>query len=313
MIWRLSIEYTGGGDFIQNMIYALTFSNFVPTEWGAEAVWRDDGGKVIHHSTDRVYETQYHNSVWWFYGPHHPETKKSVQIINRRHEYYAKKYPGNFSHDIDYHYVLCFEAISVHRFRERLGLSGFTEKQKIAAAIFWREMAKLFTIEVPGKPLKEWRGLENFPQDWDSMYQFCEDVENNHMAVTDQGHMIAEALFDQFAYRFFVPALRPLGRALPIALSIPQTLKAHRIKPVNPLLARVIVFVVGTFMWIMETFGPDPKISYQESLRNKSAEQKRDLSQYKSRLDAGFPYSFEQNHKGSAALCPFSVTVKKNT
>lgn len=313
-IWRLSIEYTGGGDFIQNLIYALTFSNFIATDWGSDVVWRDDGGKVVHRATDRVYETQYHNSVWWYYGPHHPETKKSADIINKRHEYYSKKYPGHFSHLIDYTYVLCFSAISVHRLRTKLRLSGFTEKQKIASHIFWKEMSHLFFVEVPGKPLSDWKPLSdygNFPENWDAMYKFCEDVENNHMASTDKGHMIAEALFDQFAFRFFPPVLRPLGRALPITLSLPQTLKAHRVKQTNPVLASIIVFVIGNFMWVMETFFPDPKISYQESLQLQSAEEKKNVKMQNRKLDADFPGQFAQDHQGNAT-CPFSVKARKD-
>ncbi|KAJ5557065.1 hypothetical protein N7494_000980 [Penicillium frequentans] len=312
-IWRLSIEFSGGGDFIQNLIYATTFSNFIASEWGSEVVWRNDGGKVLHRATDRVYETQYHNSVWWYHGPHHPETQKSVDTINKRHAYYAKTYPGVFSHTTDYTYVLCFTAISVHRLRLRLHLPGFTEKQKLAAHIFWKEMAQLFLVEVPHRPLEEWKPLpthEDFPQDWDEMYRYCEDFENNHMAVTDKGHMIAEALFDQFADRFFPPALRPLGRSIPITLSLPQTLKAHRIQPTNPILARIIIFLVGTFMWIMETFFPDPKISYQETLQLQLADKNQKKQTRK--LDSGFPATFASNHQGAAAFCPFSVSTKKS-
>jgi hypothetical protein len=50
-IWRLSLEYSGGGDLIQNLIYATTFSNFIVSEWVTEVVWRDDGRKVVHHAT----------------------------------------------------------------------------------------------------------------------------------------------------------------------------------------------------------------------------------------------------------------------
>lgn len=96
-IWRLSIEY-GAPDFVQNLIYATTFANFIGNEWGSEVVWRDDGGKVLLKATDRVNQTQYHNSIWWYCGPSHPETHKSVEQISKLHEHYAKKYPGVFSH-----------------------------------------------------------------------------------------------------------------------------------------------------------------------------------------------------------------------
>ncbi|KAB8070126.1 hypothetical protein BDV29DRAFT_194328 [Aspergillus leporis] len=282
-IWRLSIEYTGVGDFTQNLIYAITFANFVGSEWGSNAIWRDDGGKVLHHAVNR----------------------KSVDVINKLHAHYAKSYPGHFSHTIDFLYVLCYTAISVHRLRTRLRLSGFTEKQKIAAHLFWKEMCRLFLVEVHGKPLEEWKPLidfPGFPEDWDGMYNFCEDVENNYMVATVQGHLIAEALFDQFAFRFFPPLLRHLGRALPITLSLPQTLKTHRIEEIHTVLAFIIVWSIGTFIWIIETFFPDPKISYQESLQLRSPDEKKKLRVQSIEMDMAFPQFFVLNHQDEAAL-----------
>ena len=108
---------------MQNMIYALTFPKFIASEWRSKVVWREGAGKVVKGSTSRVFEIQYHNSVWWYYGPSHPE-KRSIDIINKRHKYYANKFPTS-SHSLDYKYDLCFSAISVDRFRKRLRLQGF--------------------------------------------------------------------------------------------------------------------------------------------------------------------------------------------
>ena len=100
-IFRLSMEYAGDSAFMNNMMYALTFSNFIPNEWGSEIVWRHDGGRVLHSPTDRMYETLLHNSTWWFYGPRHPKTLESIAIINKRHRYRAKQNTGAFAHTID--------------------------------------------------------------------------------------------------------------------------------------------------------------------------------------------------------------------
>lgn len=309
-IWRLSIEYTGGADFMQNLLYAYTFANFVATEWASDMMWRNGSGKVLTQATDRVNETQHHFSTWWYHGPHHPETRKSIDTINKRHKGHARSYPGHFLDTSDYTYVISFTAISVDRLRKKLRLSGFTEKQKIAAYLFWKEMSRLFLVEVPGqdwKPLSEFSG---FPEDWNGMYRFCEDFENNRMVATDKGHMIAEALFDQFAFRYFPSLLRPLGRALPISLSFPQTLKAHRIKELNPVLACMILFVIGTLIWIMEIFLPDPKISFHESLWMRSADQSKKVKEQTRKVDAAFPACFARNHQASAAPCPFAVPLK---
>ena len=312
-IFRLSMEYTGDSEIMSNMMYALTFSNFIPNPWGSEVVWRKDGGKVLHAPTDRMYETLYHNSTWWYYGPHHPKTLESIDVINKRHKYWAKQYPGAFSHVMDYTYVLTFSATLVHRFRLRLGISGFNEKQQIAAHLCLREFAKHFVVEQPGKPDEPWiplASITTFPKNWDEVVAFCEDVENNHFEKTNGGHMIAESLIDHFAYAQFPPLLRPLGRAIVIALSLPQIIEAHQIEPVNPILGRIIVFVFGTWLWFAETFLPDPKIATQEIFQQNLRTKKTQDRENRRAVDRGFPKEFEKNHPGAEAWCPFKVNEK---
>ena len=104
-IWRLMTSYRLS-DFMNNLIYGLTFPNFIVTQWGAETVWREDGGKVVHRATMRVEETENNNMTWWFYGPSDERTKRSVEDINKRHEFWASKYPGNFKENDDYIYTV---------------------------------------------------------------------------------------------------------------------------------------------------------------------------------------------------------------
>lgn len=305
-IWRLSTEYAGNNEFIQNLVYATTFSNFIPTPWGSEAVWRGDGGKVIYGSTERQYQTQMNNSIWWYYGPHDARAKKSADHINRIHEYYENKYPGHFSHINDFLYVMCFSAATTHRLKERMGLKGFTEKQKIAAHIFWKEMSALFVV-YQDKPVSL---NEHFPKDFDGIIKFCESVEENEMVTTEKGHLITEALFDQFAYRFFPPGLRAVGRALPNALSLPAMLKANGITPLHPVLRGILLWVLGCVLWFLETVMPDHQIAYQEYLTNMTAEEQAKRRKERKELDEKFPAYFNEFHK-DAPGCPFTGGSKK--
>jgi len=125
------------------------------------------------------------------------------------------------------------------------------------------------------------------------------------MEQTEKGHLIAEAIYDQFAFRYFPPALRSFGRAIPISLSLPQTLMAHQIKPTNAILARLIILVLGTFMWIMETFAPDPKISTQEIFQERDRTEKKFFQGERRRLDKDFPSAFSENHREVPGICPF--------
>ncbi|KKY17761.1 hypothetical protein UCRPC4_g05394 [Phaeomoniella chlamydospora] len=298
LIWRLMTSYHLS-DFMNNLIYALTFPNFIVVTHGAEVVWREDGGKVAHKGTQRVEETENNNMTWWYYGPDDPRTKKSVDDINKRHVFWARRYPGHFSHNEDYIYTLAFSVILMHRLRLRLGLSGFSEKEKIAAHHFWRDMTPLFYAEdkIP---------LHSFPEDWDSCIEFCESFEHRPKPFTPKGQMIATAIYEQFAFRYFPPALHWLGKSIPVALSLETTLDTLKIRPVHPLLKWIIVFVVGRLLWLAELLLPDPHAAFLPTLENLTPEDQKTRRNDLKTLDKGFSQHFTQRHGQNFPGCPFA-------
>jgi hypothetical protein len=82
------------------------------------------------------------------------------------------------------------------------------------------EMVKLFYSE--GRvPVHSW------PENWGGLISFCEEYESRPWDSLESGHLVASAIYDHFAFRFFRPSLRWLGRAIPLSLSLPTTLQAH--------------------------------------------------------------------------------------
>ena len=303
-IWRLMTSYHLN-DFMNNLIYSLTFPNFIITAHGAEAVFRDDGGKVVQKATHRIEETENTNFTWWFYGPSDPRCRKAIDGINKIHENWAKKYPGHFADNDDYIYTLAFSAILMHRLRLRVGLSGFTDKQKIAAHHFWRDCSYQFFIE-GGKPVYD------FPKDWDAAVQFCEEYENASRVSTKQGSMIAYANFEHFAFRYFPPYLRWLGRNIPVALSLPTTLKALQIKPVHPFWAALISYMMGLFLWLAEHLLPDPKVAFIENINNMTDAEYKQRRQEQAVIDKAFSAHFTQRYAQEWPQCPHQMLKTSN-
>lgn len=248
-IYRLSSSYNNS-DFINNMIYGITFPNFIVTEWGARAVWREDGGKVLHGANSRVEATETNNMKWWYYGPSDQRCLDAVHNINALHERLEKNTPNCFNHNEDFIYTLAFSSILGHRLMERLGLPGFTEKQKIASHLFWQELSKHF--KSAGNT-----DLVGYPKSWDASIKYCEDFENSPKPSLEQGHLIAEAIYQQFAFRYFPYGFRWLGRAIEVSISLPTTLATLKVEPINPILKWVLVSVIGWLFFIMSFF-PDP-------------------------------------------------------
>ncbi|KAK2471335.1 hypothetical protein H9L39_17566 [Fusarium oxysporum f. sp. albedinis] len=271
LMWR-SMSCYRISDFMNNLMYSISFSNFIVTVHGAEAVWLDDGGKVVNRGTQRVEDTENFNMTWWHYGPSDERCQKAVQQINKLHATLARRYPGNFSVNDDFLYVMTFSAVLMHRLRLRLGLSGFTTKEKIAAHHFWRDMTPLFQTE-DGTP------ITGYPDDFDGCLAFCEAYENTPREFDIRIHNAGLAILNQFAFRNFPPGLRWLGVSIPTALSLPTTLKALRIKPVNPILAWLVVFFVGVYFRFAEIFLPDPRESFLLKIKNldrESAEKRKE-------------------------------------
>lgn len=289
---------------MQNLIYAITFPNFVVTEWGSEAVWREDGGKVISRSTHRVEQTGSANALWWYYGPHDERTKSSVESINRLHAHWAKKFPGNFSHQSDYIYVCAFTAVTIHRLMLQMGLPGISPKEQVAAHLFWREMSKLFVAE-GGVP------IEGFPEDFDGMIRYCEAFEEAPKSKPERGNLITNAIHEQFVFRFFPPDIQWLGHQLIRSLSLPTTLETMQIDPPFPMAKEILPKLLGLVFWHQEVFGDDPEQSYIEARDQLPPEEKARIRAEIGKLDKAFPDHFAALFKGDPKFvgCPFHAAL----
>ncbi|RBQ73516.1 hypothetical protein FVER53590_03392 [Fusarium verticillioides] len=300
LMWRLMSCYRSN-DFMNNMIYALTFPNFIITTHGCETVWRSDGGKVVKRGAQRVEDTENYNMTWWHYGPSDQRCRDAVEHINNLHMSLARRYPGNFSFNEDFLYVTTFSAVLMHRLRLRLGLSGFTEKEKIAAHHFWRDMTPLFIRE-------DGNSVYGYPKDFEGCIQFCEDYENEKREFDIKMQYIGLAIFNQFAFRYFPYGFRWLGVSIVKALSLPTTLQAMRVEPVNPIFQWLIVLFVGTAMSLAETLLPDPRESFWKKIET------LDVEKAKARKDdiRGSDQAYCQyiRSEWSGPGCPFAMKAE---
>lgn len=271
------------------------------TKNGAEVVWRSDGGKVVNKAADRIEKTESYNMTWWYYGPGDQRCRDAVERINQLHAGLARQYPGRFSHNEDYVYTLAFSAVLMHRLRLRLGLSGFTDKQKIAAHHFWRDMAPLFVVEGKG-------AVEGYPDSFEGCVAFCEAYEATPREHDERARYIGVSIFNLFAYRYFPPGLRWLGFEFPKALSLPTTLRAFRMEPTNPILAAVIVFFVRTMFLVTEALMPDPKVAFIKSLEALPEGEARKRREDIRTLDKSYCRFVKAQLSGPG--CPFSAKVQ---
>lgn len=287
-IWRLTSSY-GLNDFALNLVYAHLFPHFYLPPHGSRPLWDNGDGKVIERALQRVEDTIRNNLLWWYYGPSHPKTLQSVANINKLHAYHARRHQGDFAHQDDYVFTLAFSAASLHRFNRKIGVPGYTEKQKIAAHRFWQHMADLFVDE-------HGRKIMNFPPDWDSMIAFVEDFEGRPRPSTDSGAMVTKAILDQFAYRWFPAPLRRVGRALAASTLHPNCWTTHKVSVPNPVIRRILLRATGLLIRAQQVARPDPQRTYFEDLASLTKEQRAERSRQIRRFDEQFSRAFRTRH-----------------
>lgn len=264
-IMRLSVTYRSNDTFM-DLIYSITFPNFVVPNRGALAVLRDGKGKVFRHGEKRMDDTARHILIWNEFGPEHEYTRQSVESLNRLHEYWSKKYPGSFGHNEDYIYTLCYEATLFHRLLERVGLSGLSEKEQLASWKFYFELSKLFRNAETGEP------LASFPADFAGCLGFVEQYEACKRPPNAYASAVDETLVRAFAKRHLPAPLRPFGRALVLSLLPEGTVRGLNLEAPNFIVRKFCRTAFAMYLLIGLKLLPDPVRSHPEVIRDQTGE-----------------------------------------
>ncbi|CAK1360679.1 unnamed protein product [Cercospora beticola] len=268
-IVRLTTCYQAN-DFMNNLIYSITFPQLMKPEWAARAIWREDGGKVLHKATVRCEDSEYHNMTWLFYGPSDKRCLDSIAYVNNLHaRLEAKVTPGCYGHNDDYVYTLASAALIGQRFATTLGLPRLTTKQKIATHLFWQEMSKHFESHHPG-------------------------------------------VWEQFAFRFFPPGLRWLGRVTVVSLSNPQHIRDVGATDVHPLTRMVVLWILSWVFWLL-LFAPDPppgEVPFEKQQALSKEEKKLRLKGFVEEDKKFCPY-FAKAYMNKRPDCPYYVKLKE--
>lgn len=252
-IWELTSCYYIN-DFMMNFLYTNGFPYFIMTPQAIRAIYRGGEGKTYTQPDKREKDTADHFWRWFEYGPSHPITQKSVQQVNATHAAIAKKVPGAYSELVDYTYTMCWIAADMHRLRMKVGLSGYSEKQKIATHLYWQELAKLFRGENDML-------ISDFPTSFDGMLKYMSDHESKGWPFNKDGALASKALVDQFANKWFPKGFRYFGRALILSLMDEPPRRVHNLPYPNIVVRKIMAFGFAALFYGKEHILPDPKIS----------------------------------------------------
>jgi hypothetical protein len=261
-ILKLSVVYRANDTFL-DLIYSITFPNFVVPNHGALAVLREGRGKVYRHNERRMDDTARHILIWSEFGPDHEYTKRSVESLNSLHAFWATKYPESFSHNEDYLYTLCFEAVLFHRLSRRVGRKGLSEHEAIATWEFWRRMAKLFRNGSTGAP------IEGFPDDFAACLEFVENYESKRRPPNQYAKQIDDLMIQAFSKRHLPRLLQPAGRTLILSLISEKTVINLGMRLPSAPIRAVCRFGFRVFLAVGEHLLPDPVVPFPELKRER--------------------------------------------
>lgn len=258
-IWALSTTYYVD-DFFMNVIYTTGIQNFTQPPAGS-VVMGLVTKKAMNQQEKRMHDTLQRFWQWFEFGPSSPNVYLSLQVVNNIHMGLAKKSPNTFM-ERDVIYTCCWTGADMHRLRVSLGLPGYTEKQKIATHLFWRDMTRLFIAEEGP--------VHDFPDSFDAMLHFLEAYESEPWEQVESGKALASALTEQFAKTWFPFGMRWFGRQMILSLQKKRTRDLMQMGDPNPVLRPLIRGFFWLVIFMKERVLPDPKLSTPEKARAKA-------------------------------------------
>ncbi|MGW1618227.1 DUF2236 domain-containing protein [Streptomyces sp. NPDC002172] len=212
---------------------------------GATAATLAHTAKLTARPERRYRDANHFLMAWMVDGLSSGAGRAAADRLNRIHLAVARAtphLPGNFDDTDDFVYPLVLLATYGDRLQTSLGLPGTSEPMKTA----WHRWAQtLFRLlERESGPLAD----EHFPEDWDAMCEFAVKFDARPYEPTEAGHIVAAAMMDHFAHRWFPAPFRAFGRDLTRYLAGDRVCRLHRIGRLSPRRERVVrLFLKSAF------------------------------------------------------------------
>ena len=256
-IWALTTIYYGD-DFFVNLLYATGMPCFTQSPFGSRLLTLRGEGKALSYKQERANDTLAHFWKWFECGPEHEDAQRSIEQVNRIHAAMATKIPEAFTND-DFVYTMAWLGTFLHKLRRFVGLPGFSDKQKIAACRFWREVA--------ARMRGPHGAVHDFPADFDGMLACVAAFEARPWPQTDTGRQLAASLIEQFNEACLPRWAWPAGRQLILTVQAPHIRTLHRMGEPNPFAAWLIRKALFARTWMAENLRPDPRHNAAETAR----------------------------------------------
>jgi len=257
-IMRLVAEHQLNHPIVNLTLLVTTAQAALPPAASATLV---DTGKLLHRGEQRFRDGSGYLLTWFRHGSRSPETRASVERLNRYHLSLARTHPGAFDVDDDYVYTLCTIADFLPRMRETLGLPPQSPTLDVAWHHFLRDLGRHFVGE--HGPISE------LPPDLAGMRAFAAAYEARDWPPTDTGRELVAGMVQQYADRFFPPPMHWFARTQVLLLMPPRVREVHRTGEPGPVASAVVRVLMRTVLRAQETWWPTRRTPFSKQVASR--------------------------------------------
>ncbi|MCY7395265.1 MAG: hypothetical protein LH468_03770, partial [Nocardioides sp.] len=228
-IMRLVAEHQLNAPIVNLTLLVTTAQTALPPSGSATLIGT---GKMLHRSEQRFKDGSGYLLTWFTHGARSPETRASVERLNRYHLGLATRFPGAFGDNDEYVYTLCAVGDFLPRMREVLGLAPQSPTLDIAWHHFLRDLAGLFRTEHGP--------VTGFPDDMAGIRRLVADFESRDWPHTDTGKELVDGMVRQYCERFFPLPMHWFARTQALLLTPPRVREVHRSGEPGPVAGAVV-------------------------------------------------------------------------
>ena len=206
---HLAFEVRYASPNFTHALFSIAFARQVAVPSIARVLYHGGKGAVMTAARKRS------NDTLLFFGEFfkHGNNEKGRQVAEQLNKIHSR-FPITNDQNLFTLATLMCEPIRMSRFLTDMEV--FSTKEKRALFLFWRMVADMLHIEM-------------IPADEEQMMTYYESYAKEHFAYSEEGRQVVESLADEFADRWYPPAMKEFGRQIYFSLFDDHMLATFRI------------------------------------------------------------------------------------
>lgn len=224
---RLGIEVRYGDAIFVHAAYTVAFARQVAVPAISRVLYRRGTGDMMHDARRRNDDTLVFFGEMLRHGHSSVSGRAAIDRMEAIHSRFGIS-------DRDKLYTLGSLAFEADRILDHLGLTVFTDAERLARFHFWRSVGEHMGLEVPATRSE--------------FLSWTIDYENTHYAYTEGGRVIVDQLFEDWRQRWFPGPLRPLADNVLLLILDDQLRATHRLPDPSAAVRRIAPPIINSYM-----------------------------------------------------------------